>query len=82
MIICLLEMMKIEMSSEIAKFLPWTVVAFTKLGSTRRTDLERKADNFIFESIEHVSNTISYWYAVTGVGSLSVTAKWRCSSGR
>lgn len=59
-------MMKIEMSSEIAKFLPWTVVAFTKLGSTRRTDLERKADNFIFGSIEHVSNT-SNCISVTGM---------------
>lgn len=59
--------MKIERSSDIAKFLPWTVVAFTKLGSTRRTDLERKDDNFTFGSIEHVSDTIKYWYAVTGV---------------
>lgn len=52
--------MKIEVSNMIAKFLPWTVVAFTKIGNTRGTDLEGRDNNFTLGSIEHVSNTIKH----------------------
>lgn len=52
-------------TSVIATFLPWLVVAFTKIGNARGADLERRDDHFTLGSVENVSN---------------VTAKWRCSN--
>lgn len=50
----------------IAKFLPWTLVAFTKIGITRGTDLGGRDDNFTLGFIERVSDTIKHWCAATG----------------
>lgn len=59
-------MTKIDGYIIIAKFLPWTVVTFTKIGITRGTDLEGRDDNFTLGFIERVSNTIKHWYTATG----------------